>query len=328
MNTWNFGHIHNIGFILLLLICLALLILGYQKKSRILQLLHLKHNFRRQLLESLLLLSGMLVVLLALLGPQVLQGYTKVQKKGLDIYVLIDTSKSMLVEDIKPNRITRAKKVIETILSGLDGDRIGFIPFTSSAYIQMPLTDDYEMAKMYLDVMDTDMISGSGTNIPSALQLAEDSFEQNSSADRVVIILSDGEEHDTAHLDELKNMKLDDIYVYPIGIGTEKGGLIPIYGTDGSQVSDYMKDNNGEYVTSKLAPDILHLLASAGKGMYLQSSEKGDEIVKLTEQIATLKKDILKMDRIDNYAQLYQYFLGAGILLITTSCLLPRRRVL
>jgi Ca-activated chloride channel homolog len=325
LRNLEFKNINNLIYIMIPILCLVLLVLGFKKKEKILSLLKRNIDIRNKTLRIIITFSGLLFIVFALLGPQVLQGYTEVERKGLDIYFLIDTSKSMLVEDIKPDRMSRAKKVIETILNSLNGDRVGYIPFTSSAYIQMPLTDDYQLAKMFLDVVDTDMISGNGTNIGTAINLAANSFERTSSADSVIIILSDGEEQDSKSVDALKKTESKNLHVFTIGIGTEKGGLIPVYDTSGTQVTDYMKDDSGQYVNSKLMPEVLKNLASEGNGAYYESTVTGDEITQLTKDISTLKTDTIKTDRVSQYRQLYQYFLGAGMLLLILTFLLPER---
>ena len=184
----------------------------------------------------------------------------------------------MLVKDIEPDRISRAKKIIGSIIDNLNGDRIGFIPFSSDAYIQMPLTDDYQVARMFLDVIDTDMIGGGGTDIGAGLNLAANSFDRTSSADRVIVILSDGEEHDSNSINVLKEINDEQLKVFSIGIGTLNGGLIPVYDSEGKQVIEYNKDGKGNYVTSKLQQDSLEKLAAMSKGFYYQSSIAGDEI--------------------------------------------------
>ncbi|WP_010246555.1 VWA domain-containing protein [Acetivibrio cellulolyticus] len=326
MNFIEFKYPFNIIYIILPLASCILLILGYKKKERILNLLRIKTVKRFRILRTVLAVLGLALILFSLLGPQSFIGLAKINKEGLDIYVLIDTSKSMLAEDIKPDRLSRAKNIIESIIDNLEGDRIGFIPFSSAAYIQMPLTDDYDLARMYLDVIDTDMIAGGGTNVGTALNLAENSFEETSSADRVVIILSDGEEHNSNSVDILKSFNDEHLKVFTIGIGTAKGGLVPDYGSDGGQKSGYKKDSNGEFVMSKLNSETLKKLASTGKGSYYQSSLTGDEIASLTKKISSLKKDTYKADEVRRFKQLYQFFLGPGILLFLIAYLLPERR--
>lgn len=290
--------------------------------------LNTKTVSKYRILRSVLSVLGLGLILISLLGPQSLIGVTKVHKEGLDIYFLIDTSNSMLVEDVKPNRISMAKNIIESIIDKLEGDRIGFIPFSSAAYIQMPLTDDYQLARMFLEVIDTDMIGGGGTNIGTALNLAQKSFNNTSSADRVVIILSDGEEHNSNSLNVLKSISDDRLKVFTIGIGTEKGGLVPDFDPSGAKKTGYKKDKNGEFVMSKLEADTLKDIASAGNGAYYQASLGSGEISSLTKKISSLKRDNYSENEIKRYKQLYQYFLGPGILMFLIAYLIPERRVL
>jgi Ca-activated chloride channel family protein len=244
----------------------------------------------------------------------------------MDIYVLIDTSKSMLVSDIAPDRISVAKKIVDNLLDNLEGDRIGFIPFASGAYIQMPLTDDYLLARMFLNVMDTDMISSGGTNLAAAIGLANDSFERVSDADRVILIISDGEEHDLAGQNVLKKITDNKLRIYTIGIGTEKGGLVPIYDKDGNSVVDYMEDGNGNPVTSRLDANNLKKLARDGNGVYYQANSQGVDVDSLLMEFSHLDRDVQTVEKIRRFKQLFQYFLGVGILLFMIAWFLPERR--
>jgi Ca-activated chloride channel family protein len=314
-------------YIILPVLGLIIYMMSYRKKARIMTILKMTANTRFKFTRIVLSVLALALMVFSLWGPQILKGNTEVSKTGLDIYFLIDTSTSMLVEDIEPDRISRAKKIIESLINNLKGDRIGFIPFSSSAYVQMPLTDDYQMAGMYLDVMDTQMIGGGGTDIGAAIDLANRSFERTSSADRVVIILSDGEEHGSNSLDVLKKINDNRLKIYAVGLGSEKGGLIPVYDSTGEQRIDYKKDETGKVITSKLQPETLEKLAASGH--YYKSTTSGDEINPLLKDISALKRDNTATTKIGRYMQLYQYFLGAGILLFLAAYLLPdRRRVL
>lgn len=326
MNFFEFKYPINIIYIIFPAACISLFILGYRKREKILNLLKIKTAGQFKILQTTLAILGLCLILFSLLGPQSFIGLEKVKKEGLDIYVLIDTSKSMLAEDIKPNRLSRAKNIIGSIIDNLNGDRIGFIPFSSAAYIQMPLTDDYDLAHMFLDVIDTDMIGGGGTNVGTALSLAEKSFSEASSVDRVVIVLSDGEEHNSNSVDVLKSFKDERLKVFTIGVGTEKGGLVPDYDSTGEQKTGYKKDNKGEFVISKLNSETLEKLASEGNGSYYAASLTGNEITSLVKKISTLKKDTYKTDEVRRFKQLYQFFLGPGILLFLAAYLLPERR--
>ena len=237
-------------YLILPVLGLIIYIMAYRKKERIMTMLKMSANTRFKFTRIVLSVLALCFIVFSLMGPQILKGNTEVNKTGLDIYFLIDTSTSMLVQDIEPDRISRAKKIIESLISQLKGDRIGFIPFTSSAYVQMPLTDDYQMAGMYLEVMDTQMIGGGGTDIGAAIDLANRSFERTSSADKVIIILSDGEEHGSASVDVLKKINDDRLKIYAVGLGSEKGGLIPVYDATGEKRIDYKKDETGKAINS------------------------------------------------------------------------------
>ena len=273
-----------------------------------------------------MLFAGLGLMVFALLGPQVFEGYADVRKTGMDIYVLIDTSKSMLVSDIQPDRLTQAKRIVENLLRNLDGDRIGFIPFASDAYIQMPLTDDYQLAYMFLDVVDTDLISGGGTNLASAIKLANDSFDRTLGSNRMILILSDGEEHEGDSGEALKNITDNKVKIYTVGIGTEKGGPVPIYGDNGNTIVDYMKDENGNPVTSRLNTGTLKKLAREGDGAYYQASLQGEEISSLLADLSGLERDVQAVEKIRRLKPLYQYFLGAGILLFMIAWFMPEGR--
>lgn len=328
MNNFEFEHPLYILFGLIPIAGLIFMILAYRKKEKILNVMKIKITIPFKVLRSILITLGLCLMVVSLMGPQIFTGYAEVSKKGMDIYVLIDTSKSMLVEDIQPNRISRVKKVIEGIIDNLHGDRIGFIPFSQDAYVQMPLTDDYQLARMFLDVIDTDMIAGGGTNIASAIKLADSSFKRVSSADRVIIILSDGEELDSNSQEIVKNIKDKQLKLFTIGVGSDKGGLIPVYDEKSNQRISYKKDSKGDFVTSRLNADILKKLADIGNGAYYQTSISGDEIQNLLKDIGSLKRDTSKTDKIRKLKSQYQYFLGAGILLFIAAYLLPERRKL
>ena len=322
----EFKYPYNIFFMIIAAAAAVFFILSFGRKEKIMARLHLNHKIPFKALRSIFICAGLIFTAFSLLGPQVFAGYTELIKTGLDIYVIMDTSKSMLVADIKPDRITIAKKITENLLDHLDGDRIGFIPFASDAYIQMPLTDDYQLARMFLTVMDTDMIGGGGTNLAAALKLANDSFKRTSGADKVILIISDGEEHDKAAQDVLKNIADEKLRIYAIGVGTEKGGLVPVYNKTGDTVIDYMKDDAGNPVTSRLNADNLIKLADDGGGSYYQATLQGIETPALIRELSALKRDSSDPEKIKKFTPLYQYFLAAGILLFMIVWVMPERR--
>lgn len=326
MNNLEFKYPLNIFYLVIPVLVLFILILGSRKKEKIMKMIKLQDESRYKLLRKILIVLGMGIMVLSLMGPQTFKGVSEVEGRGLDIYVLIDTSKSMLVEDVKPSRISRAVNITEKILDNLHGDRIGFIPFSSSAYVQMPLTDDYSMAKMFLNVVDTDLISGGGSNIGNAVKLAQKSFNETSAGSKVIIILSDGEDHNSKSAEVVKNLKDDKLKLFPLGIGTEKGGLIPVYDPQSGKKTGYKKDGNGQTIVSKLDSVSLRNISSEGNGTYYESTVKGDEIDSLLKEIIKLERSSFKSKKVKDYRQMYQYFLGLGLLLFIFAYILPERR--
>lgn len=300
---------------------------GYKKKSHILNWLELTVSDTYRWLRSFTFIVGIALIFFALLGPQQEIGSKEVESVGSDIYILMDTSKSMLAEDVMPSRLKRAKKIVEELIDGLDGDRIGFIPYASSAYIQMPLTDDYNMAKMYLDVIDTDMIGGGGTDVAQAVALARNALENAGAEKGVLLIIGDGEEEDIS-LDKVESL-IDDggLKVFTVGVGSSEGALIPIYDETKHKIVAYKKDDQNQLVMSKLDDTSLRAIASAGGGSYYHTDNSMSEVDQLLIDFAKLEKEARSLRKVKAYRQLFQWFLGLGLLLLIFSLKLPRRRV-
>ncbi len=308
----EYSNLENWNFFIILLIVLIVLILGIKKKNRILEMINLKKLNQKRYFNVILMSLGIFFIIFSLLGPQVFKRNKEVEKKGLDIYVCIDVSKSMLTEDIKPNRLLRAKESIQKLIDNLKGDRIAFLPFASSAYIQMPLTDDYDLGKMFLNVIDTNMMSGGGSNLESALDLANKSLEKASQGDKVILIFSDGEQHNKKAEEKAKELK--EVSLYAIGIGTANGGLIPELNRDGQKIG-WIKNNAGNVVTSRLHMENLKKITEITNGKIYVSTIAGDEISKIVNDILKLKRQKSKVEKVKVYMKLYQYFLGIGLVL-------------
>lgn len=322
----EYKQLHDAYWILLPILIGAVAYIGHRKKRRILDWMDLPSVDRFGKGRTLTLALGLAMIFYALLGPQQETGIREIKGEGSDIYILMDTSKSMLAEDVIPSRMTRSKEIVKELIDGLKGDRIGFIPYASSAYIQMPLTDDYNLAQMYLDVVDTDMMGGGGTDVAQALSLAKDSFENTGADNQVILILGDGEEEDM-DLEGIRKMIGDsNLTVYTIGIGTGEGGLIPLYDETGTRVTAYKKDDADELVVTQLDADTLKTIASAGGGQYYTSDNGLSEVPRLLEAISKLAKGETTTRKMKQYNQLFQWFLGAGLLLLMISFKLPKRR--
>lgn len=301
-------------FLILPILILIITIMGMRKKENILKIFNLEGNTSLQIIQIILYTLGSAAAVIALLSPQILREEENREVRGLDIYAIIDTSRSMLAEDVYPNRLERGKKAVEELIKNLKGDRIGFIPFSDSAYVQMPLTDDYNMAKNYLDAIDSHLISGGGTDLLSALKIAERSFNNSNTKNKVVLIISDGGEKDTEITDYLKN---SDLKVYSVGVGTDTPTVMPEY-IEG-QKRGFIKDEKGEIGTTILNSE---LLQSISKGGYYEINNLSDSSKKFAEDISNLERDALRKERVKLYDKYFQYPLLIGLLLILLAYLL------
>ena len=261
----EFGNLQNSIYLIFPLILLLIMILGMRKRKDILNILKLRNKRRISIIKILLLTLGSVLVVISLLSPQKEIEDEEIEVKGMNIYVLIDTSRSMLTEDVYPNRLEAGKRVLTNLIQSLKGDRVGFIPFSDSAYIQMPLTDDYNITQNYINAIDTTLISGGGTELYQALELAEKSFKEIGSENKTVIVISDGGDFDKKSLDFVKENKID---VYSIGVGTKEGNVIPEY-LNGVK-RGFIKDESGSAVISKLNSDFLQKISNENNGKYYE----------------------------------------------------------
>lgn len=325
MQEWTFGLTQNAVYFLIPLVVGVILYQGNKKKQQILEALSQAASPKRLWLKLIATVMGIALIVLALMGPRQEVGTREITTEGISVYVLVDTSKSMLTQDVTPSRIEQAKSIMNHLMDGLHGDRIGIIPYASSAYVQMPLTDDYTLAKMFVDVIDTEMVSGGGTNVAEAIQLAKQSFDQMSQKKKVILVLSDGEEEKDLPEDILKEVQEEDLLIYTIGIGTLEGGLIPEYGTDGATISGYMKDDQGNPVMSKLSEGFLQKLATTSGGTYAHATISDDGSAQILNQIKQLETSEQTNRVMTDYRQYYQIFLGLGMLLILIGWFMPER---
>ncbi len=307
----KFDSFTNIFYFVICLIAAFIFLIGLKKRKKIIESIKLNIETKSKITKIILMLIGLAFIVFSLLSPKISKGFRIVEKRGLDIFILVDVSKSMLATDVKPSRLERTKENISRLITTLDRDRIGFIPFSSDSYVQMPLTEDYDMASLFLNSMDTDMISGGGTNIYSAINLAEKSFESSFSGDKVIIIFSDGEIHDQKAVEAAKNKN---IIIYTIGVGTPQGGPIPDFDIGGSKIG-YKKDQNGKTVVSRLNIKLLRKLASASGGEFYLSTLDGKEIKKLLSSIKKLKTAKLNDEKVIDYMKIYQFFLAIGLVI-------------
>ena len=313
----EFGNLQNFICLIFPLILLLIMILGMRKRNDILNILNLRNKRRISIIKILLLTLGSVLVVISLLSPQKEIEDEEIEVKGMNIYVLIDTSRSMLTEDVYPNRLEAGKRVLTNLIQSLKGDRVGFIPFSDSAYIQMPLTDDYNITQNYINAIDTTLISGGGTELYQALELAEKSFKEIGSENKTVIVISDGGDFDKKSLDFVKENKID---VYSIGVGTKEGNVIPEY-LNGVK-RGIIKDESGSAVISKLNSDFLQKISNENNGKYYEVNNLVDTSKNFVNDTINLERKNQRNEKTKNYEKYFQYPLALGILFILIGYLL------
>lgn len=313
----EFGNLQNYIYLIFPLILLLIMILGMRKRKDILNILKLRNKRHISIIKILLLTLGSVLVVISLLSPQKEIEDEEIEVKGMNIYVLIDTSRSMLTEDVYPNRLEAGKRVLTNLIQSLKGDRVGFIPFSDSAYIQMPLTDDYNITQNYINAIDTTLISGGGTELYQALELAEKSFKEIGSENKTVIVISDGGDFDKKSLDFVKENRID---VYSIGVGTKEGNVIPEY-LNGVK-RGFIKDESGSAVISKLNSDFLQKISNENNGKYYEVNNLVDTSKNFINDTINLERKNQRNEKTKNYEKYFQYPLALGILFILIGYLL------
>lgn len=246
----------------------------------------------------------------------------KITRKGVDVMIALDVSKSMLATDVQPDRLTRAKQLISKLIDKLDNDRVGLVVFAGNAYLQMPLTVDYSAAKMYLSTVSPDMIPTQGTAIGQAIQTSDDAFNKKERKHKSLIIISDGEDHDETALQRTKAAFDNGVVVNTIGIGSITGSPLPDPETGG-----YKKDRTGNTVISKLNEQELKSIASAGKGLYEHLDNNTDDVVNtLVTKIDSMEQKEFGENVFTDYNSYFQYFLVVCLALILIEFFIPEVR--
>ena len=246
-----------------------------------------------------------------------------VKREGVDIVFAIDVSKSMLAEDVKPNRIEKAKRIISETIEILHGDRIAFIPYAAQAYPQLPLTSDYSSARIFLQGINTDMLSSQGTAIGEAIQTAINYFENSTQTSKILIILSDGEDHQQVASEILQEVKDKGIRIFTIGLGTLQGATIPI--KENGQFFP-KRDQNGEVVITKLNQALLEQIAQETNGKYFDGANTQQVIENLQKSLENIEKNEYESQEFSDYKDQFQWFLAIALFLLLADIFISYRK--
>lgn len=272
---------------------------------------------------------GILMFALLLLGiawanPQMGTKTRKVNRKSVDVFIALDISQSMMAQDFVPNRLERAKRFARDLSEKLAGERLGLILFAGNAYLQVPLTTDYAAMDLMIRSANPNLAPTQGTAIADAVDLAERSFPEENTAHKVMIIISDGENHEPEAIQRVQTANANGLIVFTIGVGTEEGSFIPFM-VNGR--SDYKRDVDGTPVRSKLNEEMLRDVAKEGEGGYFNLANESDEVIAaLRQRVDQLEKRELEQRIFDEYNSYFQFFLFPAVLLILIEFLLHYRK--
>ncbi len=278
----------------------------------------------RQYVKYALLALGVLWVVLALSGPQFGTKLEMAKRKGVDVMLVLDVSRSMLAQDIKPSRLVRAKQQIRELLDQLEGDRVGLIVFAGQAFVQCPLTLDYGAVEMFLDVLDAGMIPVQGTAIGAALRLAARCFDEEDDQHKVIVLFTDGEDHVSDPLDAAEKAAEQGVHIFAIGLGTADGELIPEEQEGGG--FSYHKDQSGNYVKTRLDEATLKAVGLNTDGDYFRSSLAGGELSVIGERIAQMDQKEFSSTRFTQYEERFQIPLFLALLCFLAEAFLGEKR--
>jgi Ca-activated chloride channel family protein len=273
-----------------------------------------KSSFKSTL-KLIMFLLGLSFLCLGLVNPKIGTKLETVKREGVDIVFAVDVSKSMLAEDIAPNRLEKAKRLVSEIINQLASDRIGIIAYAGQAFPQLPITTDYGAAKMFLQSMNTDMLTSQGTAIDQAIELATTYYDDEDQTNRVLFVISDGEDHsEGTTLGAVEDATEMGIKVFTIGVGLPKGAPIPI--KRNGVVESLKKDSKGEVVITKLNEEVLMDIAEDGNGEYINGSNTEAAVEYIKEQLNQMDKKEFEAKQFAEYKDQYQWFLGAGLLFL------------
>jgi len=317
----------------LLLVPLTLIFLEWAERSRkaaiqqlgdpsLIQRLSLSVNWAGRKWQTRLWLVALTLIILALARPQWGSEVQVVEQEGVQVMVALDVSNSMLAQDIKPDRLTRAKMEISDLMNKLDGDEIGLTLFSGASFIQFPLTNDYDTARSFLESAGPDSISRPGTEMGAAIRTAMSGFDNNHNSQRVIVIVTDGENHQPDAIAEAQAAVQEGVLIYTIGFGSPEGEPIPEFAPDGS-IAGYKTNEVGQTVLSRLDEATLQEIAQIGHGKYFRAAADGSELDALVNELNDLQAAQLDSRFETTKIERFQIFLAGAVLALIIAEIVP-----
>ena len=310
-----------LALIIPLLVLINLIYMSWRRKiqdsysdSELLEVISPNRSNFKLNLKLIIECLAILFLSIGLANPKIGTELKSINREGVDIVFAIDVSKSMLAEDVAPNRLLRSKRIISEIINSLSSDRVGIVAYAAQAIPQVPLTTDFAAVKNFLQIIDTDMLSSQGTSIDSALNLSANFFDQNSETNRVLVLLSDGEDHDDIPESIISLIVENNINFISIGVGQDSGSTIPI--KVNGRIDSYKKDNNGEVVITKRNSEILKKIASSSGGEYIDGNTTEEALEYVKVKLDKIDKSEFETSQFVEYKQQFQIFILIALLFI------------
>ncbi|WP_367755993.1 VWA domain-containing protein [Flavobacterium sp. WC2421] len=270
------------------------------------------------------ILLALVGLILGLVNPKIGTKMETVKREGIDIVFAMDVSKSMLAEDIAPSRLEKSKQLVSQIINQLGNDRIGIVAYAGSAFPVLPITSDYSVAKMFLQSMNTEMVSSQGTSLDEAIKLSGTYFDDKSKTSKLLILISDGEDHSEGAQAAAEEANKQGMRIITIGVGTEKGGTIPL--KRNGIVESYVRDNNDQVVVTKLNRAGLETIAKATKGGYVDGSNTKEVLEYIKNTLNTIQKTEFEATQMADFQSQFQWFLGFAFILLFLDLFLLERK--
>ena len=278
----------------------------------------------KPVLKLIVILLAMVGLILGLVNPKIGTKMETVKREGIDIVFALDVSKSMLAEDIAPNRLDKSKQLVSQIINQLGNDRIGIVAYAGSAFPVLPITTDYSVAKMFLQSMSPDMVSSKGTSLDEAIQLSATYFDDKSKTSKLLILISDGEDHSEGALAAAEEANKQGMRIITIGVGTEKGATIPL--KRNGVVESYQRDKSGEVVVTKLNQVSLETIAKATKGGYVNGNNTKETMEYIKNTLDNIQKTEFEATQMADFQSQFQWFLGFAFILLFADVFLLERK--
>ncbi|MBI1976838.1 MAG: VWA domain-containing protein [Candidatus Omnitrophica bacterium] len=286
-------------------------------------------DFARQRLKKILVFGAVLLLVLALARPQKKGEWVKVERKGIDLMITLDTSMSMLAQDYKPNRFAKAKREITSLLRYLKGDRVGIVAFSGVSFLQCPLTLDYRAARLFTEAMEINMLPRPGTAIGDAIRTAIRGLDAYGPQKKVILLITDGEDHESRPLEAAEQAQALGIKIYCIGIGKPEGEPIPVLSAEGRdagrKITGYKKDESGEVILSRIGEKTLQEIALKTGGAYYRATSAELELERIYKEIEGLEKGKFEEDYVTKYEDRFFYLLWIAFLLLCVEMMIGER---